>query len=162
MVILASLFFGLYLNRISYAFMVLGITVAVSQVHEQLGEFSNSLLLLRLEEPALGAAVAMAVVNLVLPLPTRRVLRIAFRDLVRAVGRLAGGGQSGRADKDICGLAMKDLLGWVRRQGLEHRTCRLSNMSCWVSWRAPWRADGAWLCRASRKPCAGGTRRCSG
>ena len=30
-----------------HAFMALGITVAVSQVDEQLGEFSNSLLLLR-------------------------------------------------------------------------------------------------------------------
>jgi Carboxypeptidase regulatory-like domain len=90
-VILASLFFGLYLNQISYAFLVLGITVTVSQLYEQPGEFSNSLLLLlRLEETALGAAVAAAVVMLVLPLRTRRVLRIAFRDLVRAVGRLAG------------------------------------------------------------------------
>ena len=88
-VILASLFFGFYLQRISYAFMVLGVTVTVSQLYQQLGEFSNSLLLLRLEETALGAAVAMAVVILVLPLPTRRVLRIALRDLVRAVGRLA-------------------------------------------------------------------------
>jgi hypothetical protein len=47
-------------------------------------------LLLRLEETALGAAVAMAVVTLVLPLRTRRVLQIALRDLVRAVGRLPG------------------------------------------------------------------------
>jgi uncharacterized membrane protein YgaE (UPF0421/DUF939 family) len=89
-VILASLFFGLYLNRMSYAFMVLGVTVTVAQLYEQLGEFSYSLLQLRLEETALGAAVAMAVVILVLPLPTRRVLRIASRDLVRAVARLAG------------------------------------------------------------------------
>ena len=59
-VILAALFFGLYLNWISYAFMVIGITVAVSQLYEQLGEFSRSLLLLRLEETALGTAVAMA------------------------------------------------------------------------------------------------------
>jgi hypothetical protein len=88
-VILAALFFGLYLNRISYAVTVLGITVTVAQLYEQLGEFSNSLLLLRLEETALGAAIAVAVVNLVLPLRTRRVLRIAFRDLVRAAGRLA-------------------------------------------------------------------------
>ena len=89
-VILPALFFGLYLNRISYVFMVIGVTVMVSQLYEQLGEFSNSLLLLRLEETALGTAVALAVVNLILPLPTRRVVRIAFRDLVRAVGRLAG------------------------------------------------------------------------
>ena len=89
-VILAALFFGLYLQRISYAFLVIGITVTVSQLYQQLGEFSNSLLLTRLAETALGAAVAIIVVNLVLPLPTRRVLRIAFRDLVRAAGRLAG------------------------------------------------------------------------
>jgi hypothetical protein len=43
------------------------------------------LLLLRLEETALGAAVALAVVLFVLPLRTRRVLRVALRDHVQAV-----------------------------------------------------------------------------
>jgi uncharacterized membrane protein YgaE (UPF0421/DUF939 family) len=89
-VILAALFFGLYLMRISYAFMAIGITVLVSQLYVQLSEFSNSLLRLRLEETALGAAVAIVVVTLVLPLRTRRVLRVAVRDQVQAVGRLAG------------------------------------------------------------------------
>ncbi|HEX4216807.1 MAG TPA: FUSC family protein [Acidimicrobiales bacterium] len=85
-VILVALFFGLYLMRINYAFMVVGITVVVSQLYVQLGEFSNSLLGVRLEETALGAAVAIAVVMVVLPLRTRRVLRIAFRDHIQAVG----------------------------------------------------------------------------
>ena len=89
-VILASLFFAVYLNRINYAFTALGVTVMVAQLYVKLGEFSYSLLMLRLEETALGAAVTMAVVILVLPLPTRRVMRIAVRDLVQAVGRLAG------------------------------------------------------------------------
>jgi uncharacterized membrane protein YccC len=88
--ILAALFFGLYLFRISYAFMAIAITVLVSQLYVQLSEFSNSLLLLRLEETALGAAVAVVVVTLVLPLRTRRVLRVAVRDEVQAVGQLAG------------------------------------------------------------------------
>jgi uncharacterized membrane protein YgaE (UPF0421/DUF939 family) len=88
-VILVSLFFALYLLRINYTFMVIGITVVVSQLYVQLDEFSNSLLLLRLEETALGAAVAVAVVLLVFPLRTRRVLRIALRDHVQAVSRLA-------------------------------------------------------------------------
>ncbi|HEY2563496.1 MAG TPA: FUSC family protein [Acidimicrobiales bacterium] len=87
-VILASLFLGLYLMRINYAFMVVAITVMVSQLYVQLGEFSNSLLVVRLEETALGAAVAIAVVMLVLPLRTRRVLRVAFRDHIQAVGAL--------------------------------------------------------------------------
>jgi len=75
--------------RINYAFMVVGITVMISQLYVQLGEFSDSLLLLRLEETALGSAVAIAVVVLVLPLRTRRVLRIALRDHVQAVGQIA-------------------------------------------------------------------------
>ena len=87
-VVLVSLFLGLYLFRISYAFMAVAITVTVSQLYQQLGEFTNSLLLVRLEETALGAAVAIAVVMLVLPLHTRQVLRVALREHVEAVGRL--------------------------------------------------------------------------
>jgi uncharacterized membrane protein YgaE (UPF0421/DUF939 family) len=87
-VILVSLFFGIYLMRINYAFMTIGITVMVSQLYVQLDEFSNSLLLLRLEETALGAGVAIIVVLVVLPLRTRRVLRVALRAHVKAIGRL--------------------------------------------------------------------------
>jgi len=87
-IILASLFFAFYLQRVNSAFMAIGITVVVSQLYVQLDEFSNSLLLLRLEETAIGAAVAIAVVTLVFPLRTRRVLRVAMRNHVEAVGRL--------------------------------------------------------------------------
>jgi hypothetical protein len=87
-IVLVSLFLGLYLFRVSYAFMALAITVSVSQLYQQLGEFTNSLLLVRLEETALGAAVAIVVVMLVLPLRTRQVLRVALRQHVEAVERL--------------------------------------------------------------------------
>ncbi|HWD95975.1 MAG TPA: FUSC family protein [Acidimicrobiales bacterium] len=87
-VILLALFFGFYLMRVNYAFMVVGITVMVSQLYLQLGEYSNSLLVLRLEETALGAGVAIIVVLFVLPLRTRRVLRVALRDYVHAVADL--------------------------------------------------------------------------
>jgi hypothetical protein len=97
-VILVSLFFGLYFMRISYAFMVIGVTITVSQLYLQLDEFTNSLLVLRLEETALGAAVAALTVLCVFPLHTRRVARLAARhylqalaDVVtRCVQRLAG------------------------------------------------------------------------
>jgi uncharacterized membrane protein YccC len=89
-VILAAVFLYFYLERINYAFGAIGITVIVSQVYVQLDEFSDSVLLLRLAETALGAGVAIVVAALVLPLRTRRGLRIAARDLVRAVARLAG------------------------------------------------------------------------
>jgi len=88
-VILASLFFGLYLMRISYAFMVIGVTIMVSQLYVQLDEFSNSLLVLRLEETALGAAVAAATVLCILPLRTGRVARVAAREYIQAVAELA-------------------------------------------------------------------------
>ncbi|WP_261568402.1 FUSC family protein [Frankia gtarii] len=87
-IIFISLFFGFYLMRINYAFMVVGITVMVSQLYVQLDEFSNSLLRLRLEETALGAGVAIATVMVVFPLRTRRVLRIAVRGYVEAVANL--------------------------------------------------------------------------
>lgn len=87
-VIFVSLFLGFYLMRINYAFMVVGITVMVSQLYVQLDEFSNSLLRLRLEETALGAGVAIVVVMVVFPLRTRRVLRVALRAYVQAVADL--------------------------------------------------------------------------
>jgi uncharacterized membrane protein YgaE (UPF0421/DUF939 family) len=99
--ILVSLFLGLYLFRISYAFLAVAITITVSQLYQQLGEFTNSLLLVRLEETALGAAVAVVVVTAVLPLRTRQVLRVAMREHVEAVGRLvhhASGRLLGRDD----------------------------------------------------------------
>ena len=87
-VILLSLFFGFYLMRINYAFMVVGITVTVSQLYVELGEFSNSLLGLRLAETAIGATVAILVVTFVLPLRTRRVLRVALREYVHTLAAL--------------------------------------------------------------------------
>ncbi len=87
-IILVSLFFGFYLMRINYSFMTIGITVTVAQLYLQLNEFSNSLLLVRLEETALGAAITMITVALVFPLRTRRVLQVAMRAEVAAVAEL--------------------------------------------------------------------------
>ena len=85
-VILVALFLGLYLMRVSYAFMVVGITIMVSQLYVQLDEFSDSLLVLRLEETALGAAVAVVTVLCVVPLRRGRVLRVAARNYLEALG----------------------------------------------------------------------------
>jgi uncharacterized membrane protein YgaE (UPF0421/DUF939 family) len=100
-VILTALSFGLYLMRIGYALMVVGLTVMVAQLYEQLGEFSNSLLLVRLEETALGAAVAIVVVMTVLPLRTQRVLRIALRNQVEAVDQLVEHATAGLLGNEI-------------------------------------------------------------
>jgi uncharacterized membrane protein YgaE (UPF0421/DUF939 family) len=87
-VILLSLSLGIYLMRISNAFLIIGFTITVSQLYVQLGEFTNGLLLQRLEETAIGAAVTIAVVTLVLPLRTRRVLRVAMRSNIEATAKL--------------------------------------------------------------------------
>jgi uncharacterized membrane protein YccC len=89
-VILVSLFFGLYLMRLNYAFMVVGITVMVSQLYVQLGEFSNHLLIVRLEETSLGAGLAILTVMVVFPLRTRHVLRVAMRGHLEALAGLVG------------------------------------------------------------------------
>jgi hypothetical protein len=87
-VVLLALFLGLYLMRVNYTFMVIGITVMVAQLYVELDEFSDSLLLLRLEETAIGAAVAIATVMLVLPLRTGRVARVAARQHLDALADL--------------------------------------------------------------------------
>ena len=88
-VVLVSLFLGLYLFRINYTFMTIGITVMVSQLYVELDEFSNSLLLLRLAETAVGAGVAILTVLLVLPLHIGRVARVAARQQLEALADLA-------------------------------------------------------------------------
>jgi hypothetical protein len=88
-VILVSLFLGLYLFRVNYAFMVIGITVMVSQLYVELDEFSNNLLVLRLAETSVGAGVAILTVLLVLPLHVGRVARVAARQQVEALADLA-------------------------------------------------------------------------
>ena len=84
-VILMSLFLGVYFLRVSYIFMVLGITVMISQLYVQLDEFSDSLLWLRLEETALGVAITAVTVLCVLPLRTGRVARLSSRRFLEAI-----------------------------------------------------------------------------
>jgi hypothetical protein len=88
-VILIAVFFGMYLIRVSYVFMVIGITVMVSLLYVQLGEFSDSLLVLRLEETALGAAVTIVTVLCVFPLRTGHVIRVAMREYIEALAGIA-------------------------------------------------------------------------
>jgi uncharacterized membrane protein YccC len=87
-VILVSVLLGLYLQRASYAFLVVGVTVMVSQLYAELGDFSNALLVQRLEETAVGAVVAAAVVLVVLPLHASRIARVALRGYLAAMASL--------------------------------------------------------------------------
>jgi hypothetical protein len=114
-VVLVSLFLGLYLFRVNYTFMTIGITVMVSQLYVELAEFSNSLLVLRLEETAIGAGVAMATAALVLPLRVGRVARVAARqqltslaDLIdRCLDRLADPSSAEGSDLELRAAARR-------------------------------------------------------
>src|SRR5699024_9121285 len=73
-VIAASLFCGFYLIKISYAFMIFFITIMVAQLYNVLGENSNELLVLRLEETAIGVVSGDAIALLVLRLAARQAV----------------------------------------------------------------------------------------
>ena len=88
LVVVLALGFGIYFMRASYALMVIGITITVSQLYVQLGEYSNELLVLRLEETAVGAAVAAVAALVILPVRTRQATRVAARGYYDLLDRL--------------------------------------------------------------------------
>jgi hypothetical protein len=64
------------------------VTVSLSQVYLSIGHFSDGLLWERLAEVALGAAVAMVTVAVVLPVRTRRVVDQALAKTVESLSDL--------------------------------------------------------------------------
>jgi uncharacterized membrane protein YccC len=99
LIVLVALFCGIYLMRINYTFMAIGITVTMSQLYVQLDEFSWQLLLLRFAETAIGVGTVVLTVLVIVPLRPQRVLTTgvllwfqALRRLLDAVlERLLGG-----------------------------------------------------------------------
>jgi len=110
-----ALFLGLYLFRVNYIFMTIGITVLVSQLYVELNEFSNQLLVLRLGETAAGAGVAMLTVLLVLPLHIGRVARVAARRQIEALADLIGRCEDRLADPASAAGADLELRAAARR-----------------------------------------------
>ncbi|MEV6638602.1 FUSC family protein [Amycolatopsis sp. NPDC051371] len=89
-VIVGSMFCGFYLQRLSYAYMIFFVTIMVSQLYSVLNEFSAGLLVLRLEETAIGAAIGVGVGLVLTPLSTRDTVRSAERALARTLAELLG------------------------------------------------------------------------
>jgi uncharacterized membrane protein YccC len=82
------MFCGFYLTTISYAYMIFFVTIMVGQLYSVLHEFSDGLLVLRLEETAIGAAIGFAVALVVVPLSTRDTVRTARDNLLGALSEL--------------------------------------------------------------------------
>jgi uncharacterized membrane protein YccC len=89
-VIIGALGLGTYFFKVSFAAFVTALTVALAQVYDQLGEYSNHVLALRLEETAIGGAVAIAAAIWIFPAATRRAARIAERAYLTSLADLLG------------------------------------------------------------------------
>jgi uncharacterized membrane protein YccC len=87
-VIIPALALVAYFRQVSYALATVAVTITVSQLYVQLGEYSNHLLLARLAITAVGAVIAAAVAVLVFPVPTRSALSRAAAAFLAALGEL--------------------------------------------------------------------------
>ncbi|MGH3633686.1 MAG: FUSC family protein, partial [Mycobacterium sp.] len=73
--IFVCLFCSFYFMRVAYGLMTFWITTMLALLYGLLGQFTIGLLLLRMEETAIGAVIGVAVAILVLPTNTRTVIR---------------------------------------------------------------------------------------
>jgi uncharacterized membrane protein YgaE (UPF0421/DUF939 family) len=97
--IFVCLFCAFYFMKVTYSLMTFWISTMLALMYGLLGEFTFSLLLLRIEETAIGAVIGIAAAMLVLPVNTRTHIRhdahaffLTLSDLVEAsVTRLIGG-----------------------------------------------------------------------
>ncbi|BBA98213.1 hypothetical protein RVR_4317 [Actinacidiphila reveromycinica] len=87
-VIILSMSCGFYLVSVSYAAMIFFVTIMVSQLYSELHEFTAGLLMLRLEETAIGAAIGIGVALVVLPTSTRDTVYSARVGYYTALGEL--------------------------------------------------------------------------
>lgn len=87
-VILACIFFGFYLIRISYAYLIFFITIMIGQMYILLHRYSPGLLVLRLEETVIGALVGFLVALVVVPLSTSDTILAARNNFLKTAGEL--------------------------------------------------------------------------
>lgn len=106
--IVVSMFFGFYFIRVSYAYFIFFLTVMLGQLYSILHEFSPGLLVLRLEETAVGAAAGILAALLIVPLSTRdsiQFVRHAFltelRDFMNLAGESIKNPQEERLDRAV-------------------------------------------------------------
>ena len=73
--IFVCLFCAFYFMKVTYSLMTFWISTMLALMYGLLGEFTYSLLLLRIEETAVGAVIGIAAAVLVLPINTRAKIR---------------------------------------------------------------------------------------
>ena len=83
-----SIFLAFYLQAVSYTAMTFFITLMLGQLYTLLHTFSDQLLVVRLEETAVGAVVGLTVSLVILPASTRATLRVARRAFLLSLAHL--------------------------------------------------------------------------
>ncbi|HEV7189455.1 MAG TPA: FUSC family protein, partial [Blastococcus sp.] len=139
LIVLVALFFGIYLIRVNYMLMTIGITVTMAQLYVQFNEFSWSLLLLRLAETAIGVAAVVVTVLVIVPLRPQRVLTTAvllwFTALRALVEALLDGGADERVplrplvrDVDAAYAALEATAAPLRRATFGRNSAQLTEL----------------------------------
>ena len=89
--IFVCLFCAFYFMKVTYSLMTFWISTMLALMYGLLGEFTYGLLLLRIEETAIGAVIGIAAAVLVLPINTRAKIRadahsffLTLADLIEA------------------------------------------------------------------------------
>jgi uncharacterized membrane protein YgaE (UPF0421/DUF939 family) len=101
--IFVCLFCAFYFMKVTYSLMTFWISTMLALLYGLLGEFTVPLLLLRIEETAVGAVIGIAAAMLVLPINARKKIRgdahtffLTLSDLIEdSVASLLGGETTG-------------------------------------------------------------------
>lgn len=86
-VVLVCIFMAFYTFRVSYATMTFFITIMLGMLYDILGTFTPDLLLLRLEETAIGVSASAIAAMLVLPTRTSATVLTELHDYFEALNR---------------------------------------------------------------------------
>jgi uncharacterized membrane protein YccC len=86
--IFVCLFCAFYFMKVTYSLMTFWITTMLALLYGLLGQFTYHLLLLRIEETAIGAVIGVAVAMLVLPVNTRTSIRNDARTFFATLSEL--------------------------------------------------------------------------
>ena len=97
---LLCIFLGFYLLRVSYAAMTFFITIMLGMLYDILGTFTPGLLVLRLEETAIGVTASVVAAMLVLPMRTRTTVLTELHDYFTALHTQLGDARRLLVDAD--------------------------------------------------------------
>lgn len=88
--IFVCVFLGFYLLQVAYGLMIFWITILISLLYGLLGFFTPALLVLRIEETAIGAVIGVLVAMLLLPTSSRATFNAASRAFLQTLDDLVG------------------------------------------------------------------------